>query len=81
MTQKKQQKKLQLYMINLHEKHRSALLSMGVLRELENYIDTVSTRDHARHHGKAVMTALKCMSECVQNERSIVVNLNGRFVV
>ena len=50
-------------LLHIQEKHYSTLLSLGVLRELESYIDTVSTREHAKQHSKAVMTGLRCFSE------------------
>ena len=49
-------------LLHIQKKHYSTLLTLGVLRDLDNYIDTVSTRDHAKNHGKAVMTGLRCMS-------------------
>ena len=49
-------------LLHIKKKHEQVLSRIGVMRELENYIDVVWTRDHAFRHKKAVMTGLKCQS-------------------
>ena len=49
-------------LLHMKQKHCNTLCKLGALRELERYIDTISTQEHAKHHKKSVMTALKVAS-------------------
>ena len=48
---------------HIQKKHYDTMSKLGALREMETYLETAYTPDHAKRHQKTIMTALRCTSK------------------
>ena len=50
-------------LLHIQDKHHKVLCKLGALREMESYLETIASQDHAKNHKKSVMAALCCLSK------------------
>ena len=49
-------------LVHIRNTHDQVLSKIGVVREIESYIDTIATQAHAQKHKRSIMTGLFCQS-------------------